>query len=737
MIVLATFGIYCPVIHNEFINLDDTEYVTANSHVQGGLTPQNLIWAFTSTTVANWHPLTMLSLLVDGQLSPKDRQTEQRTPSLFHLTNLILHCASTLLLFWVLAHITDRLWASAWVAAMFGLHPLHVESVAWVAERKDVLSALFWMLSLLAYIRYVEAQTWKRWSLVFLMMALGLLAKPMLVSLPFILLLLDYWPLERLLAASPPERAQPFRKLLREKLPLLALAGLFCIITLIAQWRGWAIRSFGDVPFWLRLERIPVAYVIYLRKMIWPTDLIPYYLFLENGPSAWEVGSATVILVAITFLAWSQRFRHRYLLVGWLWYVLSLVPVIGIIQVGDQAYADRYTYLPLIGIFIALAWGIPDALFALGQMPLRQRFATSPQNKSARLANPAMARYRAILAAIGVTTVINSAIFTRVQIGYWSDDEHLWEHALEVAPDNYYAQNYLGHVLVKKGRLDEAVDHFSAAVSLNPKFLLAQENFANVLYLQGKQSEAISRLSLALDKNPDSDVLHATLAGILLRTGQADNAVRHFREALRIRPDNAEAYTLLGIALLAQGHANETAEILTEGIRLAPDSPEGRHQLGLALIRLKRWQQAAASLESAVALEPKNPTYRCDLGLALNELGKPSEAGEQYQEASRILPNWPDRFNKLAIRFGLCDKARSLELAMEVCQGTGDRDPSYMETLAAAYAATGDFRRACKTSGKAIEVALASNKHDLARRLKAQLTSYRASLSSESKQTGN
>jgi len=714
-LVLLTLTVYYPVINYQFVNLDDNLYVTSNPNVQIGLTRENIAWAFTSPTAANWHPLTMLSLLADSQFSQKDPQTGRRLPTQFHLTNLILHCASTFVLFWVLQRMTGCLWRSVWVAALFALHPLHVESVAWVAERKDALSGLFWMLTILAYVRYVEAPSWQRSLTTGLMMALGLLAKPMLVSLPVVFLLLDYWPLGRFAFAGislerssilEPKRAtESFWVLFRQKIPFLALSGVFCVIAVIAQWQGHSLTTITDSPILSRLQLVPVAYVVYLRKMLWPFDLVPFYPYPKDGLPAWQVVCSAVLLIGITVLAWRERRRRPYLLMGWLWYVVTLVPVIGLVQVGHQAYADRYTYLPLVGIFIMLAWGVSDLIRGWSGRPI-------------------------VSSALAVATLVACLTITRVQTSYWTDSLHLWQHTLTVLPENYLAHNNLGSVLLDAKKIDEAVKHFEISVDLNPKYDPAQYNLAMGLLQQGKKPQALQSIESALQINPNNVLAHLALGRLRLDNGQADEAVKEFQQAIRLEPGNASLYVLLGHALLDQGNLEEAAQQLAEVTRLAPYFPEGRHQLGIALGRLQRWPEAAASLERAVDLSPKNLTFRCDFARALFEMGEHQRSAGQYEKAAEIRPDWMAGFHALAGNLlkqkgvELAQSQRALELATELCQASAYRNPQFLDTLAAAYAATGQGGKARQTSEKAIELATARGQKALAEQIRERAKSY-------------
>jgi tetratricopeptide (TPR) repeat protein len=700
------FPYYYPIGWHQFLGCDDNFYVTANPDVQAGLTLRSVGRAFTTTTAGNWHPLTMLSLQLDRELFGS-------SPAGYHLVNLFLHAASACLLLFVLWRMTGCRWRSAWVAALFAMHPLRVESVAWVAERKDVLSALFWMLTLWAYVWYIEEPTWRRFVCVAGSLALGLLAKPMLVTLPCVLLLLDYWPLRRLAlpglpASGPPpspeSRAYSFRQLLVEKLPLFALSIVFCVIAPIAQWQGHALRTLEEKPFLLRLETAVMAPVVYLRKAVWPVDLAPFYPFPEHGWPAWQVAGAAAVLLGITAFAWRERVRRPYLAVGWLWYLGTLVPVLGLVQVGDQAWADRYTYLPLIGVFIALAWGVPDLLAAWGVPRPAIRF-------------------------LGVVTVALCLPLTRIQVGYWHDDQRLWQHALDVTSGNDFAENNLGVSLVQQRKLDEAMGHFARAVALNPRNDRAQVNLAQGLVAQRKQPEAVERLTTALQVNPENEAAHALLGRLYLRD-RPEEALGHLQEALRLRPENKATRLDLGQLFWTQGRFEEAAQQFAELAQQDPDSAAGHFALGKALCRLGRWQEAAASLRRAVELSPREVPFRHTLGLALYEAGQTADSLDQYKAASAMQLGWPDQLNAFA--WGIltgkdADPRRdeeALEAAKQVCQATHFRNAQFLNTLAAAYAETGRFEEAVQTARKALDLTLASGQGSLTEQIRQRIKVY-------------
>jgi Tfp pilus assembly protein PilF len=519
-LVVLIAGAFWQVTGHGFVNFDDDKYVTENPHVQAGLTRNGLAWAFTTTRASNWHPVTWISLMADSQLYGPNAYG-------FHTTNLLLHIASALMLFLFLNRVTGSLWRSAFVAAIFGIHPLHVESVAWVAERKDVLSTLFWMLTMWAYLHYTQSPKPTRYLLVVLAFVLGLMAKPMLVTLPFVLLLLDRWPLERLDQGNGREHdhTRPWRKLVWEKVPLLALAAVSSIVTYVVQQRSGAVGSLEVYPLGVRIANALVAYVNYVAKMLWPAHLAVFYPHPGTSLPIWQVAGSGLVLVWITLLAIRAR-RRPYLAVGWLWYVLTLVPVIGLVQVGGQAMADRYTYIPLIGLFIIIAWGVPE-LLAL--------WTTE-------------ARRRTLLAASAGIVIAALAVCTYLQVGYWRDSVTLFDHAVKVTRRNAVAHNNLGVALVERGELGKAVAHYREALRIKPRYVEA----------------------------------HCNLAIAAIKQGRLDEAIAHCWEALRIRPGDADAHNNLGVALAKQGKLHEALAHFSEALRLDPDKKSARANLARA-----------------------------------------------------------------------------------------------------------------------------------------------------------
>jgi tetratricopeptide (TPR) repeat protein len=521
---LLTITAFIHVLANGFVNYDDPVYVTANEHIKEKFHSANLRWALTATEALNWHPLTWMSLQLDHRLFGMRAWG-------YHLTSLLLHIANTVLLFAVLRRMTGTLWRSALVAALFAVHPLHVESVVWVAERKEVLSGLFWMLTLWLYVSYVRSPSLFSYVLVALGLGLGLMAKPMVVTLPCVLLLLDYWPMCRpatneysvlstqysVLGTWPAKARAPFTALLLEKAPLFLLVALECIATWYAQSNGGEIRSLDEFPLGTRISNALVSYVRYLGMMIWPNGLAPYYPHPGDTLPLWQVLGSAALLAGITALAIVYARRLPYLLVGWFWYLGTLVPVIGLVQVGEQALADRYTYLPLIGVFLAAAWGLGD---------LVARWQPS----------------RELVTLGAIAALAGWFVCSWMQVRTWHDSRALWEHALRVTPDNPIARNNLAlAVLEERGNPAEAEAHLRAALRMKPGYGRAYINLGTALDKQGKIKEAIVAYRQALAIQPDLAVTRYNLGIALAIDGQTDEAIEQLREAVRLGHGDAQA----------------------------------------------------------------------------------------------------------------------------------------------------------------------------------------------------
>jgi len=541
---IITLAVYWPITSNDFVAYDDNVYVTENNHIQKGFTSENIIWAFTAKVAGNWHPLTLLSHMLDCQIYGLNS-------GLHHMTNLLFHLANTLLLFLILKRTTKALWQSAFVAALFALHPLHVESVAWAAERKDVLSTFFWMLTTWSYVRYVERPEIKRYLLTILFFILGLLSKPMLVTLPFVLLLLDYWPLKRFQL-----QRSNFRQLVFEKVPLFCLSAVSCTVTYLIQHSSNAVVSLTAFPFSTRLANAIVSYVAYIVKMFWPDKLAVFYPYPMPLP-LWQVAGSCLLLAFCSMLAVRTKERHPYFAVGWLWYIGTLVPVIGFVQVGSQAMADRYTYIPLIGLAIIVAWGISGFI---------ERW-----------------RYKKIyLTVISAFCLSTLSIITLNQARYWSDSISLFEHALGVTKRNYVMHNNLGLFLAKQGKLDEAIYHYSEALRIRPGYTKAHCNMGIALDSKGNFKEAASHFSEALKRNPRFAAAQNGLGLTLAKQGGLEEAIKYFSEAIRIDPGFAEAHSNMGVALMRKGNLKAAIQHFQEALRIKPELVDVRKNLQTA-----------------------------------------------------------------------------------------------------------------------------------------------------------
>ncbi len=532
---VVILAVYAPVGHHDFLNYDDDKYVTQNAVVGNGLTWRGVSWALTAGEASNWHPLTWLSHMLDVTLFGLNAGPH-------HVTNLVLHTANALLLFVVLGRITNAPARSAFVAALFALHPLHVESVAWIAERKDVLSTLLWMLTLSAYVSYVDRPRFRPYVLTVGLFALGLMAKPMLVTLPFTLLLIDFWPLGRMNGSI--RSALP--RLVREKVPLFVLAAASSVITVLAQ--RSAMRDLYSVPISARFANAAVSYLAYIGKALWPTHLAVLYPYPSSMPAWWPV--AALALIGISILAIRTARQHPYIPVGWFWYVGTLVPVIGLVQVGVQSMADRYTYVPLIGLFVIVAWGMPDVLRG---GPFR----------------------RAIPVAAALVIAMCAAL-TRAQLAPWEESVPLWRHTVSATTNNAVGHYNLGIALDAQGKTDEAMDHYLETLRIDPAHGEAQIHVGVGLAAQGKIDEATALLSETVRLRPNWVVAHYNLALVLIRQDKTNEAVAEFLEAVRIDPAFALGHNGAGIALANAGKAQEAIGHFNEALRLNPEDAEAR-----------------------------------------------------------------------------------------------------------------------------------------------------------------
>ena len=581
---MLTIAVYAAVAHFQFVTWDDGNYIRIEP-VRSGLTWRGVEWAFTTGETANWHPLTWLSHMLDVEIYGDQAGGH-------HITNLIFHVANVLLLFGVFVRMTGAIGRSAFVAALFAVHPLHVESVAWVAERKDVLSTFFALLTIWAYITYVRGPKASRYLVVCVCYALGLMAKPMLVTLPFVLLLIDVWPLGRVkeLSGLPGlfglHGLSKWRTLAVEKVPLVGLAIASSITTVLLQRQAGAM---GDAtpdafPMSLRLANAVVSYAVYLGQAVWPAGLSAFYPY-PRTVSLLAVVVSMVLLAGLSFLA-VRAFRARpYVLVGWLWYVGMLVPVIGLVQVGQQSHADRYTYLPLVGIFLVVAWGVPDLV-------TRWRLQ------------------RLVLPIAASLVVLAFAVATWLQVDTWRDSFALWTHALAVTSDNDRAYNGLGAELGNRGKIDDAIVKFREAIRINPSFADAHVNLAVALSVQGKFAEALPHYAEALRLQPGHREARNHYAEALEGVGRLDEAARQYRLSLQMDPSQPDALAGLGLVLAQQGQLSEALETERNAVRLAPNSVKALYGLGAVLAVSHQVDEAIRVFNEVLRLDPGNQAAR-------------------------------------------------------------------------------------------------------------------------------
>ena len=595
-LIALTTTAYWGIRDHGFVSYDDDVYVVSNAHVQRGLNWGNVAWAFTTTSAANWHPLTWLSHMLDVQLFGLN-------PAGHHLTSLLLHTANVVLLFLVLQVMTGALWQSALVAALFAVHPINVESVAWVAERKNLLSTFFWLLTMRAYIRYASQPAWNKHLVVFASFALALMCKPMVVTLPFALLLLDYWPLDRLRntaaesandkADNPKKRgkqveakrAYPRRSLGQltiEKAPLLLLAAVSSVITVWAQQTGGAVGTTEIFPLSVRFENAVVSYADYLLDVIWPFRLAVFYPHPRASLPAWQVGLSALVLLGIIAIAVRRATRSRYLPMGWLWYLGTLIPVIGLVQVGLQSRADRYAYVPLIGIFVVIVWYAGET-------------------------GRALATRKNGLAIAAACVLIALTIATRVQASYWRNSMTLFQRAVDVTNNNYVAHNNLGELLAQQGNLDEAAAHFAAALEINPSFAHARHNMGMILVQRGKLDEAISEFSKAVEIEPTFTDAYNKLGAALASRGKLDEAIANFSKAIEINPAYGSAHANLGSAYEQQGRTADAIAAYSRALQFTADTTmaaQTHFKLGRLLAKTGKRKEAIQHYTEAVRLKP-------------------------------------------------------------------------------------------------------------------------------------
>lgn len=690
LLLLITIAVYFPVASYDFSIFDDNDYITENVVVQNGLTWSGLQWAFMTGHASNWHPLTWISHMVDGELFGLK-------PGAHHLVNSVFHAANAVLVFVLLLRLTNAFWPCAFGAALFAWHPLRVESVAWISERKDVLSLFFSLLALLAYARYAKRRSQARdeklniarspklnppafdYGLALLFFALSLLSKPTAVTVPFVMLLLDYWPFGRMQNSACEVRniknsgsqLPAINHLLLEKWPFFALSAASCVVTFLVQRAGGMVLSLAKVPFGDRLENVPLAYANYLLKMIWPTHLAALYQW-SGHPSTLAVISAAALLVLISAVAWRVRKRNPYWFVGWLWFLGTLVPMIGLVQVGGITMADRYTYFPSVGISMALALGLRDSILRF-QLP------------------------KIIIGGMAGLILAACLVLTENQLRYWRDDVSLYSHVIEVNGETGFGHHRLGLAFEQKGRDAEAMAEFKTSIKMEYGNAETHGDLANLLTQSGQLNEAMAEYQNALKLDPNSATTHYNLALLLTKLGQPEEAMQHDVEVLKLDPNFVEAHISLGLLLTKSGQYDDAIKHYDEAMRLEPANWYPRYLKGKALLKQGRDREAVESLQQALKLAPDNLPALSYLAEVLASDNDP----------------------------GIRDGRAALALIQKTIKLSSDARPNLLETLAMSYAELGRFNEAQTVAQNAIDLARSRGMTDYLPMLEQQLQCYK------------
>jgi protein O-mannosyl-transferase len=729
-LALVTVWAFRDVRAADFVTIDDPTYVSENLIVQQGLTAENLKWAFSTFYFNNYHPLVWLSYMAECQIFGLH-------PAVFHLGNLALHVANTLLLCVLLLRITSAFWASAIVAALFGLHPLHVESVAWISERKDVLSTLFGLLTIAAYHQYTKGKRLKWYLGAIVLFTLGLMSKAMLVTLPFALLLLDFWPLRRL-DLDAARWMKNVGRLIVEKMPFFALSAVASYITCIAQ--SSSVADIGALPFSSRLENAFVSYARYLQKTFWPADLAVFYPHPVQWPVTYTAG-AVVLIVGLSVVAVLSIRKRPWLFTGWFWFIGTLVPVIGLVQIGSQSIADRYMYLPSIGLFVAIVWGAREFI-QLRQIP-------------------------APIVRVGAAALlIACALLTQHQVNYWRNSFALFTHAERVTPPNSVVLNSLGDLLLFEGRLGEAQRKLAAALQLDPGNHLTLGSLGTISLKQGNLDDAIERFQAGLRTKPDNPELnfnlglalharrdfagsipyfqravsthptyleaHIQLGNALALLGDPSSAITNYLAAIRVSPAFAPAHYNAGTMFAETGRFEEALKHLNEAVRLKSDYSEAHRQLGVTFLRIGDLLRSRDHLREAVKLNPGDALAHSHLAQVCSKTQDPQCAISEYQEALRLDPTIVGALNNLAwIKAthhdaSLRDGSEAVLLSEKACELTQRTQAFTLGTLAAAYAEAGRFPEALEAAEKAIHLAETHGQQALAERNRRLLDCYKA-----------
>lgn len=630
ILLISISFVYDQVSTFDFINYDDMKYVVYNPHLTRGFSIDSILWSLTTDRASNWHPITWFSHMLDVELFGVNAD-------MHHLTNLLIHIINSLLLYYLFLRMTGAIWRSAFVAALFALHPINVETVAWISERKNVLSTLFWFLTMWSYVRYVEKESLQRFLTVLLFFILGLMAKPMLVTLPFVLLLLDYWPLRRLSILPDRheslttlektgnhgihKRMKEIKDLVFEKTPLFIASAASCVITLLVQRSSGAIRDLHEFPLHERIANAVISYVMYLKKVLWPVDLAAFYPYPETI-SLWSVLTSVLVIVVFTGIALWRVHKNPYLAVGWFWYLGTLVPVIGLVQAGGQAMADRYAYVPLIGIFIGAAWGGADLFSRL----------------SCR---------KSIPSTLFIAIVAILSIFTWLQTEFWKDTQALFEHANTVTSNNHVALKVLGTVETERGNYEAALFYYNRALSIRPDFDEVYGCIGDVMEKQGKTDEALFHYFIAVRGKPDFAEAHVRIGNILEKRGLLDDAAAHYEKALAAQEDTVEAHNNLGAIEAIRGNEQKASEHFIRVLELDPGFADAYFNMGNLYLNRGKFTEAIRNISRAIMERPDYPEAYNNLGIAWIQLGEVDQAIFWFEKALEKKPDYATAIQNL------------------------------------------------------------------------------------------
>ena len=751
ILAMGTAICFWQVRHFELLNYDDISYVTKNPHVLNGFSLENIAWAFTSSYQANWHPLTWLSLMLDCQLFGINSGE-------MHLINLFLHISNTLLLFALFKKMTGSLWPSAFVAAAFAIHPMHVESVAWVTERKDVLSTLFLLVTVFSYLGYIRQPCKWRYTLTLVIFSLGLMAKPMLVTLPLILLLLDFWPLGRFGSTEVPgsngnkrnlKIVRPrsvFKKLLIEKVPFILIAAVSSAVTFAAQRSGGAVVELNELSFASRTANVFLSYVRYIGKMFWPQNLAVSYPFDLAQFSFWQIAGSALLLAIISIYVIRAARHKRYLFVGWFWFVITLIPVVGIVQVSDRALADRYSYIPYIGLFIMIAWGLAELV------------AKWPRGKL-------------IVGFAGVSVLAALGVCTNQQVSYWKDSETLFAHALEITKNNYIAHLNFAETAYIKGDSNLAIEHYKKALKIVPGISTAAYPLGCILADQNDFGDAAVYFKIAIQSEPKFAEAHNRLGVAFAKKGSIDKAALHFKEAVQLKPEFIDARKNLAKALvfnndftgalqqfrLALKYKTDDINLMNEFAGFIVSHPEVNDtneavllaericelteyknpiflgNLATAYVLAGKFDECIRMAEKGLEIFPNSASLHRNLGYALSSEHRYKKAIQHINRSLEIEPNnirvKADLAWILAVNPdpNIRDPAHAVSLSKEICQATNYEDAHLIDTLGVAYASSGRFTEAVEAAQKGLRI-INKNDINLKETMQERLDLYKASM---------